>query len=84
MSPVGEFVEDAAALVIVPNANVIPPGVQTLSSITVFLESVPNGVAESLTAVNSGGATATAYNPSTRSLTISAVRRAINKRCFVR
>ncbi len=71
LSPVGEFVEDAAALVIVPNATVVPPGVQTLTSLTVYLESAPNGAAESLTAVNSGGATATAYNPSTRSLTIS-------------
>ncbi len=71
LSPVGEFVEDAAALTIVPNATVVPPGVQTLSSLTVYLESAPNGAAESLTAVNSGGASATAYNPSTRSLTIS-------------
>ncbi len=44
---------------------------QTLTSLTVYLESAPNGAAESLTAVNFGGATATAYNPSTRSLTIS-------------
>ncbi|MBL8829753.1 MAG: peptidoglycan DD-metalloendopeptidase family protein [Planctomycetaceae bacterium] len=71
LSPVGEFVEDAAALVIVPNATVVPPGVQTLNSITVYLESAPNGSAESLSAVNFGGATATAYNPTTRSLSIS-------------
>ncbi len=71
LSPVGEFVEDAGAFAIVPNATVVPPGVQTLSSLTVYLESAPNGAAESLSAVNSGGATATAYNPSTRSLTIS-------------
>ncbi len=45
LSPVGEFVEDAGALAIVPNATVVPPGVQTLSSITVYLESAPNGAA---------------------------------------
>ncbi|MBL8830098.1 MAG: hypothetical protein JNM18_24180, partial [Planctomycetaceae bacterium] len=71
LSPVGDFVEDAAALVIVPNATVVPPGVQTLTSITVYLESAPNGAAELLSAVNFGGATTTAYNPTTRALTIS-------------
>ncbi|MBL8827197.1 MAG: cadherin-like domain-containing protein, partial [Planctomycetaceae bacterium] len=69
--PAGEFVEDGAAVVLMPNATVSPPGVQTLSSLIVYLESAPNGAAESLTAVNFGGATASAYNTATRTITIS-------------
>ncbi len=58
-------------MTLVPSATVVPPGVQTLTSITVFLESAPNGSAESLVATAFGGATVTAYNSGTRVLTIS-------------
>ncbi|MBL8828616.1 MAG: cadherin-like domain-containing protein [Planctomycetaceae bacterium] len=71
LSPAAEFAEDATPVPLVPVATVVPPGVQTLTSITVFLESAPNGTAESLAASNFGGVTATGYNPTTRSLTIS-------------
>ncbi|MBL8828063.1 MAG: cadherin-like domain-containing protein, partial [Planctomycetaceae bacterium] len=71
LSPAADFVEDAGGITLVPAATLVPPGVQTLTSVTVFLETAPNGSAESLTASGFGGATVTAYNPTTRTLTIS-------------
>jgi putative intracellular protease/amidase len=71
LSPAADFVEDAVAVTLVPAATVVPPGVQTLTSITAFLETAPNGVAESLAATGSGGATVTPYNATTRTLTIN-------------
>lgn len=71
LSPMAEHIEDTAATLIVPNATIMPPGVQSLTSLTVFLESAPNGAAESLAATGFGGATVTPYNTTTRTLTIN-------------
>ncbi|MBL8829275.1 MAG: phosphoribosylformylglycinamidine synthase subunit PurQ [Planctomycetaceae bacterium] len=71
LSPMAEHIEDTAATLLVPTATVVPPGVQSLTSVTVLLESAPNGVAESLAATGFGGATVTPYNTTTRTLTIN-------------